>query len=312
MGIEVPNRIRSTVFLKDVLKDASSGPLQISIGKDTKGNSVVSDLAKMPHLLTGGATGSGKSVTINGIIMSVLMRATPSEVRFILIDPKHIEFALYNDTPHLYAPVIADPKETASALSWGVSETERRLKTFAEIGVRNIGQYNAKVQNSIPKGLDMGRNQLPHIVIVIDELADLMSEYGEETEFSISRIARAGRVVGIHLIVATQQTSTRVVTGLIKANISCRIALNVATGIDSRVILDSAGAETLIGNGDLLYSTPKHLNPDRIQGCSVSDDEIEAVVDHLKRQAKPEYHNEILTTQLVAPDASDSERKTCF
>lgn len=298
VGIEVPNKKRETVFLGDVLKDAPAGPLQIAIGKDVEGESIVSNLATMPHLLIGGTTGSGKSVAINGMIMSILMRATPSEVRMIMIDPKRVEFTPYNGIPHLYVPVVTEAREAASALSWAVAEMERRLKVFSGIGARNIGQYNAKVQ----KGLEINdapAAEMPYIVIIIDELADLMMNVGKEVEFSISRLAQLARAAGIHLIVATQRPSTNVVTGLIKANITNRIAFNVASGIDSRVILDTPGAENLIGLGDLLLSKPELAKPQRIQGCFVSEDEISAVVEKLKSQGEPEYHNDILKTNLI-------------
>lgn len=308
VGIEVPNKKRETVFLGDVLKDAPDGPLQIAIGKDVEGESIVSNLATMPHLLIGGTTGSGKSVAINGMIMSILMRATPSEVRMIMIDPKRVEFTPYNGIPHLYVPVVTEAREAASALSWAVAEMERRLKVFSGIGARNIGQYNAKVQ----KGLEINdapAAEMPYIVIIIDELADLMMSVGKEVEFSISRLAQLARAAGIHLIVATQRPSTNVVTGLIKANITNRIAFNVASGIDSRVILDTPGAENLIGLGDLLLSKPELAKPQRIQGCFVSEDEISAVVEKLKSQGEPEYHNDILKTNLITlgdsmPDGS--------
>ncbi len=314
VGIEVPNQVRQTVFLGDVLKDANGGPLEIAIGKDVEGECIVSDLATMPHLLIGGTTGSGKSVSINGMIMSILMRATPAEVRFIMIDPKRVEFTPYNGIPHLYVPVVTESREAASALSWGVAEMERRLKIFSGIGARNIGQYNAKAQESAkayendPDNTDL-LEELPYIVIIIDELADLMMNVGKEVEFSISRLAQLARAAGIHLIVATQRPSTNVVTGLIKANITNRIAFNVASGIDSRVILDTPGAENLIGLGDLLLSKPELAKPQRIQGCFVSEDEIAAVVEHLKQQGEPEYHHDILKTNLVtlgdsAPDGS--------
>lgn len=322
VGIEVPNRTRQTVLLGDVIKDAAPGPLQIAIGKDVEGHCIVSDLAKMPHLLIGGTTGSGKSVSINAMIMSILMRATPSEVRFIMIDPKRVEFTPYNGIPHLYVPVVTEPKEAASALSWGVAEMERRLKVFSKVGARNIGQYNAKVQAALAEakaaqeaGEDLPENELgdelPYIVIIIDELADLMMNVGKEVEFSISRLAQLARAAGIHLIVATQRPSTNVVTGLIKANITNRIAFNVASGIDSRVVLDTPGAENLIGLGDLLLSKPELAKPQRIQGCFVSEDEIAAVVEHLKEQGEPEYHNDILSTNLItlgdsSPDGSGS------
>ncbi len=318
VGIEVPNSKRQTVLLADILKHADKGPLQIAIGEDVEGHNIVLDLAKMPHLLIGGTTGSGKSVSINAMIMSILMRATPAEVRFILIDPKRVEFTPYNGIPHLYVPVVTEAREAASALSWGVAEMERRLKVFSKVGARNIGQYNAKVQKAKAaeeKARQEGKtfetweydDELPYIVIIIDELADLMMNVGKEVEFSISRIAQLARAAGIHLIVATQRPSTNVVTGLIKANITNRIAFNVASGIDSRVILDTPGAENLIGLGDLLLSRPEYAKPQRIQGCFVSEDEINAVVSMLKEQGEPEYHSEILSTNVVSIGSSSPE-----
>ncbi len=324
VGIEVPNRTRQTVLLGDVIKDAPAGPLQIAIGKDVEGHCIVSDLAKMPHLLIGGTTGSGKSVSINAMIMSILMRATPAEVRFIMVDPKRVEFTPYNGIPHLYVPVVTEAKEAASALSWGVAEMERRLKVFSKVGARNIGQYNAKVQAALaeaakaeeageePPENELG-DELPYIVIIIDELADLMMNVGKEVEFSISRIAQLARAAGIHLIVATQRPSANVVTGLIKANITNRIAFNVASSIDSRVVLDTPGAENLIGLGDLLFSKPEYAKPVRIQGCYVSEDEINAVVEQLRSQGEPEYHSEILSTNLITLGScpSDASGGTC-
>ena len=302
VGIEVPNINRQNVLLGDVIKNAPAGPLQIAIGKDVEGNSIVTDLAKMPHLLIGGTTGSGKSVAINGMIMTMLMRATPAEVRFIMIDPKRVEFAPYNDIPHLYVPVVTECKEAASALAWAVAEMELRLKKFSakEVAVRNIGQYNQKVQ----QGLILDENgdpveEMPYIVIVIDELADLMMNVGKEVEFSISRLAQLARAAGIHMIIATQRPSTNVVTGLIKANITNRIAFNVASGIDSRVILDQTGAENLIGKGDMLMSKPEYQKPQRLQGCWVTEEEIEAVVQKLKEQGEPDYHQEILQSNVI-------------
>ena len=320
VGIEVPNKTRRTVLLGDVLQDAGEGPLQIAIGEDVEGHHIVTDLARMPHLLIGGTTGSGKSVSINAMIMSILMRATPSEVRFIMIDPKRVEFTPYNGIPHLYVPVVTEAKEAASALAWGVAEMERRLKVFSKAGARNIGQFNdlcaremAEREAALQRGEEPTEPQygdkLPYIVIIIDELADLMMNVGKEVEFSISRIAQLARAAGIHLIVATQRPSTNVVTGLIKANITNRIAFNVASGIDSRVILDTPGAERLIGLGDLLFSKPEYAKPQRMQGCFVSNDEISAVVATLKEQGEPEYHTEILKTNLMSlgdtqPDGS--------
>ena len=310
VGIEVPNRNRQMVYLPDVLAAAGPGPLQVAIGEDVEGHAIVHDLAKMPHVLIAGTTGSGKSVEVNSMIMSILMRATPAEVRFIMVDPKRVEFAPYEGIPHLYVPVVTECREASSALSWAVAEMERRLKMFSKCGVRNIITFNEKARaaqaadeaaekrGEEPPETPYGE-PIPYIVIVIDELADLMMNVGKEVEFSISRIAQLARAAGIHLIIATQRPSTNVVTGLIKANITCRIGLTVASGIDSRVILDSTGAENLIGMGDMLLAKPEYPKPIRIQGPYIPDDEIAAVVAHLKSQGEPEYHSEILKTNVV-------------
>lgn len=298
VGIEVPNVRRSSVTLGDVLTPAGEGdPLLLGVGKDVAGAPVLADLATMPHLLIGGTTGSGKSVAINAMLMSIMMRATPAEVRLILIDPKRVELSLYNGVPHLYVPVVTEPKEAASALAWSVQEMERRLKVLQSAGARNIGGYNAMVQAG--KGPE-GASELPYLVIVIDELADLMMVAAKEVEESICRIAQLARAAGIHLIVATQRPEANVVTGLIKANITNRIAFNVASAIDSRVVLDQPGAEKLVGLGDMLFSTPAWPKPKRIQGCYVSEEEIEAVVDHLKQQSEPDYHEEILHLKVTS------------
>ena len=310
VGTEVPNRNRQMVYLPDVLAAAGPGPLQVAIGEDVEGHAIVHDLAKMPHVLIAGTTGSGKSVEVNSMIMSILMRATPAEVRFIMVDPKRVEFAPYEGIPHLYVPVVTECREASSALSWAVAEMERRLKMFSKCGVRNIITFNEKAraaqaadEAAEKRGEEPPENlygePIPYIVIVIDELADLMMNVGKEVEFSISRIAQLARAAGIHLIIATQRPSTNVVTGLIKANITCRIGLTVASGIDSRVILDSTGAENLIGMGDMLLAKPEYPKPIRIQGPYIPDDEIAAVVAHLKSQGEPEYHSEILKTNVV-------------
>ncbi|MGI6221884.1 MAG: DNA translocase FtsK 4TM domain-containing protein [Coriobacteriales bacterium] len=317
VGIEIPNDARENVLLGDVLPPAGSKPLLMAIGKDVEGNPITADLAKMPHLLIGGTTGSGKSVAINSFIMSVLMRATPDEVRMILIDPKRVELSLYNDIPHLFVPVVTDPHKAASTLAWAVTEMERRLKLFEEVGVRNIAQYLQMREQrlaelaAMSEGSEEGAEEseedwerMPRIMIVIDELADLMMVAGKEVETSISRIAQLARAAGIHMIVATQRPSTNVITGLIKANITNRIAFNVASGIDSRVILDSTGAEHLIGNGDLLLSTPQLGKPQRIQGCYVDESEINDVCKLLKKQGAPEYHEDIFTTSIPVLDAN--------
>ncbi len=311
VGVEVPNERRSTVTLGDVLSapaTQSAGPLLLGIGKDVAGDSVVADLATMPHLLIAGSTGTGKSVCINALLMSVLMRATPAEVRLILIDPKRIELSLYNGVPHLYVQVVTEPKEAASALHWAVTEMDTRLKRLQKAGARNIGAYNAMVQDgTAPEGAE----EMPYLMIVIDELADLMMVAAKEVEDSICRLAQLARAAGIHLVVATQRPSTDIITGLIKTNITNRIAFAVSSGIDSRVILDQAGAEKLVGEGDMLFATPAWPKPRRIQGAFVTEAEIGAVVGHLKAQAEPDYHEEILhlkvTTSSGAADASDDD-----
>jgi S-DNA-T family DNA segregation ATPase FtsK/SpoIIIE len=299
IGIEVPNALRTTVTLGDVLTGAlapEAGPLHLGIGKDVSGERIVLDLSGMPHLLIAGSTGTGKSVCINALLMSIMMRSTPDEVRLILIDPKRIELSLYNGIPHLYVPVVTESKEAASALAWAVSEMEGRLRRLQKAQVRNIAMYNSLArEGTLPEGMEA----MPYLVIVIDELADLMMVAAREVEDSIVRLAQLARAAGIHLIVATQRPSTDIITGLIKTNITTRIAFAVSSGIDSRVILDTTGAEKLVGMGDMLLSTPALSKPQRIQGAFVSEEEITAVVEHLKAQAEPEYHEEILHMRIA-------------
>lgn len=299
VGIEIPNRKRQNVNLGDVLPYVKGGPLELAIGRDAEGTPVVADLAKMPHLLIAGTTGSGKSVMINSIITTLLMRALPEDVRLIMVDPKRVELAGYNGLPHLYVPVVTEPKQAASALKWAVSEMERRLKVFERLNVRKISTYNEKQAAGEFEHYDNPPQKMPYLVIIIDELSDLMMVAGKDVEASIVRIAQLGRAAGIHLIVATQRPSSNVVTGLIKANITNRIAFNVATGIDSRVIIDQMGAEKLTGLGDMLFSKVDWGKPRRIQGCFVSDDEINEIVEFVKSQSEPDYHEEILSA--VAP-----------
>ena len=298
VGIEVPNHQRETVHLADVLKDAPAGPLQIAIGKDVDGNSIVRDLSKMPHLLIGGTTGSGKTIAEHSMIISILMRATPDEVRLILIDPKRVEFNHYEDIPHLCVPPVTDPKEASNALSWAVAEMELRLKKFQKVKARDIKSYNTMVEAG---EIDTeNASKLPYIVIVIDELADLMMNVGKEVEFSISRIAQLARAAGIHLIIATQRPDANIVTGLIKANITNRMAFKVSSGVNSRVVIDQPGAENLIGQGDMLFQTTESPKPVRIQSCYVDDKkEINPIVEHWKAQGTPDYNSAILTTNKV-------------
>ena len=299
VGIEIPNAKRQNVNLGDVLPYVQGGPLELAIGRDAEGQPIVADLAKMPHLLIAGTTGSGKSVMINSIIMALLMRSLPEDVRLIMVDPKRVELSGYNGLPHLYVPVVTEPKQAASALQWAVSEMERRLKVFERLGVRKISTFNEKQAAGAFEHYDNPPAKMPYLVIIIDELSDLMMVAGKDVEASIVRIAQLGRAAGIHLIVATQRPSSNVVTGLIKANITNRIAFNVATGIDSRVIIDQMGAEKLTGYGDMLFSKVDWGKPKRIQGCFVSDDEINSVVEFVKEQGAPDYHEEILSA--VAP-----------
>ena len=303
VGIEVPNKLVSTVRIRDVIDSLefhkSKSRISFAVGKDISGKCIIGDIAKLPHMLIAGTTGSGKSVMINSIITTLLMRALPEDVRLIMVDPKRVELAGYNGLPHLYVPVVTEPKQAASALQWAVSEMERRLKVFERLNVRKISTYNEKQAAGEFEHYDNPPQKMPYLVIIIDELSDLMMVAGKDVEASIVRIAQLGRAAGIHLIVATQRPSSNVVTGLIKANITNRIAFNVATGIDSRVIIDQMGAEKLTGLGDMLFSKVDWGKPRRIQGCFVSDDEINEIVEFVKSQSEPDYHEEILSA--VAP-----------
>ena len=299
VGIEIPNKSRQNVQLGDVLPHAAGGPLVVAIGRDSAGAPVVADIAQMPHMLVAGTTGSGKSVMINSIIMSLLMRTTPKQVRLILVDPKRVEFSCYNGLPHLYVPVVTEPRQAASALQWAVSEMERRLKMFERAGAREIKVYNKMCTSGKFDDQENPPEPLPYLVVVIDELSDLMMVAGKDVEASIVRIAQLARAAGIHLIIATQRPSANVVTGLIKSNIDNRIALKVSSGIDSRVILDETGAERLLGNGDMLFKY-RGLNMRRVLGCYTSDAEINSVVDFIRDQAEPDYHTEILSAVMPA------------
>lgn len=294
VGIEIPNKTRQNVHLGDVLPYAKGGPLEVAIGRDSAGKPVIADIAKMPHMLVAGTTGSGKSVMINSMIMSLLMRSTPKQVRLIMIDPKRVEFKGYNGIPHLYVPVVTEPRQAASALQWAVSEMERRLKVFERAGARNITVYNQMCTSGKLAEAENPPEPMPYLVIVIDELSDLMMVAGKDVEASIVRIAQLARAAGIHLVIATQRPSANVVTGLIKSNIDSRVALKVSSGIDSRVILDETGADRLLGNGDMLFKD-RGLAPKRVLGCYTSDPEIESVVDFIRTQAEPDYHEEILS-----------------
>lgn len=292
VGIEVPNSNRELVTIGDILHSlpATQGsPLLAAIGKDITGQAILTSLGEMPHLLIAGATGSGKSVCVNGILMSIMMRTRPDQVKLILIDPKRIELNLYNDIPHLLVPVVTSPKEAAIALGWAVAEMEARFQLLAEAKVRNIDSYNEVVGERFSD-----REPLPYIVVVIDELADLMMVAAGDVEDAICRLAQMARAVGIHLVVATQRPSADIITGLIKANITCRIAFAVSSQVDSRVVLDANGAEKLVGKGDMLYLSPDSSKARRLQGAFVTENEVELVTGFCKKQGKPEYKREIL------------------
>lgn len=305
VGIEVPNESPQIVYLKEIVADASfaqsRSKLTMAMGKDIKGKAVVMDLAKAPHLLIAGTTGSGKSVGVNAMLLSILFRASPRDVRLILIDPKMVEFSIYNDIPHLLLPVVTDPQMANLALQWAVREMERRYQLLSEMMVRDVADYNQKVDGIRNRGIEGVPEHLPFIVIVIDEFADLMMVAAKEVETAVARIAQKARAVGIHLITATQRPSTDVITGLIKSNFPTRIAFMVASRIDSKVILDQMGAEALLGNGDMLLSN-RGLAPVRVHGAFVSTAEVQAVVDYLRAQGMPSYD-----MSIVAPPDDRSE-----
>ncbi|MGH7225619.1 MAG: DNA translocase FtsK, partial [Gemmataceae bacterium] len=301
VGIEVPNPRRETILLREIVESEefqqSDSPLTTALGKDASGQIVIADLATMPHVLIAGSTGSGKSVGLNSIILSLLYKSTPDQVRLILVDPKRLELGLYEGVPHLYTPIIAEPKLAANALRNAVREMERRLKLLASRSVRNIAQYNRLFEKSDPglfDGLDADNRPLPYIVIVIDELADLMILDGANVEESITRLAQMARAAGIHLILATQRPSVDVITGLIKANFPARISFRVATKIDSRTILDGAGAESLLGKGDMLFLPPGTARVRRVHGAYVTEREIGGVVGFWRDQAQPEFDESFL------------------
>jgi len=289
VGIEVPNDTSATVRLHSILSSsewaAKKAPLLFAVGKDISGRAVVDSLDKMPHLLVAGTTGSGKSVMINDLLLSLLYRNSPSDLKLILVDPKQVELTPYNEIPHLLTPVITETEKCVSALKWSVAEMERRLRTFAAVGTRNIGEYNAlKTEES-----------MPYIVIIIDEMADLMMAAGRDLEALIVRIAQKARAAGIHLVLATQSPRVDVITGLIKANVPSRIAFTVVNQIDSRVIIDQSGAEKLLGYGDMLYMTTEHNKPIRLQGALVEKGEVDEVTTFIKNQRGPQYDDEVIS-----------------
>jgi S-DNA-T family DNA segregation ATPase FtsK/SpoIIIE len=322
MGLEIPNENRELVALSEIVQsrafDEASSPLTLALGKDISGEAVVADLAKMPHLLVAGTTGSGKSVALNVMLLSILFKSTPEDVRMILIDPKMLELNVYEDIPHLIAPVVTDMKEAANALRWCVAEMERRYRLMASLGVRNITGYNRKVREAAAAGtpikdplFDRKRlllepeaepadlEKLPYIVVVVDEFADMIMVVGKKVEELIARLAQKARASGIHLLLATQRPSVDVITGLIKSNIPTRIAFQVSSKIDSRTILDQMGAETLLGNGDMLYLPPGTSVPERVHGAFVDDHEVHAVVNEIKKLGAPNYIPDVLEESVT-------------
>ena len=335
VGIEIPNRDREMVYLKEIFAtnefQKTGGRLPLALGKDIFGHTVVADLAKMPHLLVAGSTGTGKSVSINAMILSLLYRADPRDVRLIMVDPKMLELSMYEGIPHLLLPVVTNPKKAALALNWAVREMERRYKLMADKGVRNIDGYNRKLEKEekektskrkltpdndavidmmeedlpeieLIEGEELDHGHLPYVVVIVDELADLMMVSGRDIEEAIARLAQMARAAGIHLILATQRPSVDVITGLIKANFPTRISFKVFSRTDSRTILDQMGAETLLGNGDMLFLPPGTGAVQRVHGAFVSEIEVQRVVDFLKKQGQPDYDKSILET----PPAADS------
>jgi len=320
IGLEIPNTHKQIVYLSEILRsdkyDQQKSPLALALGKDIGGKPVVVDLGKMPHLLVAGTTGSGKSVAVNAMVLSLLYKASPKDVRMIMIDPKMLELSVYEGIPHLLAPVVTDMKQAANALRWCVAEMERRYQLMAALGVRNIIGFNRRVKEASDAGkplrdpvltaraandpsIDQRQipdlTPLPYVVVVVDELADLMLVVGKKVEELITRLAQKARASGVHLVLATQRPSVDVITGLIKANIPCRIAFQVSARVDSRTILDQMGAETLLGHGDMLYLPPGTSLPTRVHGAFVSDQEVHRVVQALRTSTPPDYVEEVLS-----------------
>ena len=305
VGIEVPNKSVSPVLIRDVIESRTftrhKSPVAFAVGRDIGNQDIVGDIAKLPHVLIAGTTGSGKSVCTNSLIISLLYKSSPEDVRFIMVDPKMVELAPYNGIPHLLIPVVTDPKKAAGALQWAVYEMMKRYKTFSEVGVKKLEEYNALARN---------REDLPHmasVVVVIDELADLMLVAAKEVEESICRVAQMGRAAGMHLVIATQRPSSDVITGLMKANIPSRIAFAVASSLESRIILDATGAEKLVGRGDMLYAPLGSGKPIRVQGCYITPEEIERVVDYVKSTGEAQYSDEVM--RKIEESMQEKEKK---
>lgn len=322
VGIEAPNAQREKISLRDVIESAkfqqSASKLTIALGKTINGEEYIADLAKMPHLLIAGATGAGKSVTLNAIICSVLYKASPEEVKFIMVDPKRVELGLYEGIPHLLTPIVTDPKRASNALKWAVNEMEARYRKLAALGVRNIEQYNRQVLEMTSPSLFDDPSEplkpLPYIVIAIDELADLMMIARSEVETSIARLAQMARAVGIHLILATQRPSVDIITGVIKANIPCRMAFRVSSKVDSRTIIDSNGAEALLGQGDMLFLPPASSRLVRVHGSFASEIEIKRITDFIRKQAEPDYDEEVTLSdqETMEADGFEGEQDELF
>jgi S-DNA-T family DNA segregation ATPase FtsK/SpoIIIE len=337
VGIEIPNPRRETVFLREVIESEAyrntDSKLTLAIGKDIGGTPFATDLAKMPHLLVAGATGTGKSVSINAMILSILYKSSPQDVKFIMVDPKMLELTVYEDIPHLLVPVVTDPKKAAAALFWAMDEMDRRYRLMRDKGARNIDNYNRTLEReagnkrpvidltepededstamggSLSDDAPLTHARLPKIVIIIDELADLMMTVGRDIEEYITRLAQKARAAGIHLILATQRPSVDVITGLIKANFPARISFQVTSRVDSRTILDSMGGEKLLGNGDLLFLPPGTARLIRVHGAFVSDQEVRRVMKFIKQQGRPSYQPEVLEAkkQIDSASAADEE-----
>lgn len=324
VGIEVPNKVVNVVKMRELVESNSfrlaKSKLTVTLGRDIAGQVTLTDLAKMPHLLIAGSTGSGKSVCINSLIISLLYKSTPSEVRFLMVDPKVVELGIYNGIPHLLVPVVTDPRKAAGALNWAVNEMLNRYKIFAQYNVRDLHAYNRMVAanggkppvaegEELPKdekGQEIRLEKMPQIVIIIDELADLMMAAPNEVEDSICRLAQMARAAGMHLVIATQRPSVDVITGIIKANIPSRIAFAVSSAVDSRTILDSGGAEKLLGRGDMLFAPVGSPKPVRIQGCFVTDAEIEKVVDFVKKSQQESAYDQNIIEEIEKNAAAES------